>query len=400
MANNQHLAILKRGRATWNHWREENPDVLPDFRDACLMHMDLKGFNLQKADFSTEAEPQSMMVVKGHSGAKLFKDYRPGADLRGANLSEANLCKANLIGSDLRGANLSRTKLNNANLSRADLRMANLRGADLRGATLREADLFEVNLSSDLSFGLSRGVGTMKRNLTNLSGSDLRGANLRNSIIVEANFESANLTGCSVYGISAWGLNLKDAEQKDLIITRPDEPTVTVDNIEVAQFIYLLLNNDKIRHVIDTITSKVVLILGRFLPERKAVLDAIREELRNRNYVPVLFDFERPPSQDFTETITLLARMARFIIADLTEPSSVPQELQAIVPDVAVPVQPLLEGDRTYSMFKDYRKYPWMLKLHRYDGLEGLMASLQEKVIAPAEAKAKELVKMKSEATR
>ena len=45
-----------------------------------------------------------------------------------------------------------------------------------------------------------------------------------------------------------------------------------MDDLEIAQFIYLLLNNQKIRHVIDTITSKIVLILGRFTPERKAVL--------------------------------------------------------------------------------------------------------------------------------
>jgi len=39
------------------------------------------------------------------------------------------------------------------------------------------------------------------------------------------------------------------------------EPRITIDNIEVAQFIYLLLHNEKIRDVIDTITSKAVLIL-------------------------------------------------------------------------------------------------------------------------------------------
>ena len=79
-----------------------------------------------------------------------------------------------------------------------------------------------------------------------------------------------------------------------MVITREDEPEITVDNIEVAQFIYLLLHNAKIRDVIDTITSKAVLILGRFTEERKAVLDALREELRKRDYLPILFDFEKP----------------------------------------------------------------------------------------------------------
>jgi hypothetical protein len=96
---------------------------------------------------------------------------------------------------------------------------------------------------------------------------------------------------------------------------------ITVDNVEVAQFIYLLLHNEKIREVIDTIAKKAVLILGRFAGERKAVLDAIREKLRRQNYLPILFDFEKPASRDLTETISTLAHMARFIIADLTEPS-------------------------------------------------------------------------------
>ena len=74
-----------------------------------------------------------------------------------------------------------------------------------------------------------------------------------------------------------------------MVITRENEPEITVDNIEVAQFVYILLNNPKIRDVIDTIGRKAVLILGRFTPERKAVLDALREELRKRGYVPILF---------------------------------------------------------------------------------------------------------------
>jgi len=88
---------------------------------------------------------------------------------------------------------------------------------------------------------------------------------------------------------------------------------------------------------------------------------------------------------------TLLARMARFIVADLTDPSSTPKE-EAIVPGLAVPVQPLLEGaSRPYSMFKDYWKYDWVLPVYRYEGLEPLLATLAENVIAPAEGKVKAL---------
>jgi hypothetical protein len=178
------------------------------------------------------------------------------------------------------------------------------------------------------------------------------------------------------------------AKQQNLVITSGDEPEITVDNVEVAQFIYLLLHNQKIRDVIDTITSKAVLILGRFTDERKAVLNALRGELRKHDYLPILFDFAVPATRDITETVSLLARMARFIIADLTDPSSIPKELEAIVPTLAVPVQPLLKGpSRPYAMFKDYWKYDWVLSIHWYEGIEPLLATLAEKVIAPAEGK-------------
>jgi hypothetical protein len=61
------------------------------------------------------------------------------------------------------------------------------------------------------------------------------------------------------------------------------------------------------------------------------VLDGIREELRRRDWVPILFDFDKPTQRDFTETILTLAGLARFVIADITNPKSSPLELQATV---------------------------------------------------------------------
>ncbi len=155
----------------------------------------------------------------------------------------------------------------------------------------------------------------------------------------------------------------------------------------------MLLNNKKIRDVIDTITSKVVLILGRFTSERKAILDAVRDELRERNYSPALFDFEKPANRDITETVSTLAHLSRFVIADLTDAKSIPQELDRIVPNLpSVPVQPLiLNSQKEYGMFEHFTRFPWVLPVYRYTDELSLLQSLKEKVIAPAEQKAREL---------
>jgi hypothetical protein len=153
------------------------------------------------------------------------------------------------------------------------------------------------------------------------------------------------------------------------------------------------LHNQKIRDVIDTITSKAVLILGRFTDERKAVLDALRKKLRKRDYLPILFDFEKSRSRNRDETITLLARMARFVIADISDAKSVLQELRTIVPDLpSLPVQPIiLAKQKEPGMFDFYRNFRSFLKVHRYADQKQLLAELNDKVIRPAERKVREL---------
>jgi hypothetical protein len=59
-------------------------------------------------------------------------------------------------------------------------------------------------------------------------------------------------------------LNLKGAKQWNLNVSDVNEPAVMVDDLEVAQFIYLLLNHKKLRNVLNAITERGVLILGRF----------------------------------------------------------------------------------------------------------------------------------------
>jgi uncharacterized protein YjbI with pentapeptide repeats len=354
MANQEHLDILKQGVKAWNEWREEQHFGF--IADLTRIPDELQRANLSGVNFINTNLDWTNLWQSDLSKANLSYAGFIRTNLQEANMNESNLSRATMAGAFLEEATLKHAILRETNLTKADLSEADLSGADLSGT-----DLFEANLSG-----------------TQLPGANLERANLAKALLDRTNLTGANLTYCSVYGVSTWNVQLTDATQRNLVITLPNEPVLTVDDLEVAQFIYLLLNNQKIRNVIDTITSKVVLILGRFTPERKVVLDALRDELQRQNYTPVLFDFEKPASRDLTETVNTLVHLARFIIVDLTDPSSAPHEVATVIPHTVVPVQPLLLQEplmvdgkvverHEYAMFEDLRRrHHWVLPTFRY----------------------------------
>jgi uncharacterized protein YjbI with pentapeptide repeats len=429
MYNPEHLAKLKEGVGSWNQWREEHPEIRPDLSAADIGQIDLQKANLKQTDlsladlgkanlesanllsatlFQTNLRQANLMLATLFNadlsmammgGAKLvaadlhysilYQTELLEANLYGADLSEANLEEARADGANFRQATLRRARLKGANLHRADLRKADFREAILTDASLADANLFR----SDLTKADLRGANLSKAYFAEakLCEADFSRANLEHAQLIKSDMARTTLTGCRVYGISTWDISLDGATQSNLIITPFSQPVIQVDNLEVAQFIYLLLNNQKIREVIDTITSKVVLILGRFTDERKPLLEAIRDELRKLDYLPVLFDFEKPSSRDITETVSTLAHMARFVIADITDAKSIPQELERIVPNLpSVPIQPLLlASQQEYGMFEHLRRYPWVLETIFYEDQRTLLEELKEKVICPAESKAR-----------
>jgi uncharacterized protein YjbI with pentapeptide repeats len=474
MANDEHVALLKKGVEAWNAWHEENraavrggpppanlgPEAMeiwdgfqrgappanlspeavekiwsafadyaknhenaPDLSEANLSGMALSGADLRKANLSGA----------NLRGADLRKANLSGANLSGANLSGAALNVAELSAADLREADLShatliRANLSGANLLRADLRRADLSGAHLGGADLRAADLGGANLSraglngaflweANLSEADLSRASLRKADLSgaNLGGANLRAADLQQVVLVESDLTGADLTGCRIYGVSAWGLKLEGTKQQNLVITQKssyvnmayenvtDEPEITVDNIEIAQFIYLLLHNEKIRDVIDTIGKKGVLLLGRFTEGRMAVLERLRDKLRDLGFVPMVFNFDKPETKDFTETVRLLASLSKFVIVDITNPRSAPLELQATVPDYMVPfVSILQQGEEPFSMFVDLQnKYDWVLQpVVGYPSVDRLIEVLEDKVVRPAEAKFNELLARRTKLLR
>jgi uncharacterized protein YjbI with pentapeptide repeats len=340
MAHNQ-LKLIREGVEVWNNWRKNNAE-----------NINLVGADLSQIDLS-------------------------GADLKGANLSKSIFYKTNLVNASLDSANLFETNLTKANLTGATLKWVRLTGSDLSKANLSNTDLYQANLFGSDFFR------------TDLTYANLTEANLQRASFVETNIEHAILNRCKIYGLSAWNMKGKPKEQSSLVISPDEEAGITVDDFEVAQFIYLLLDNKNVRNVIDTITTKVVLILGRFTEERKVILDTLHDELRKRNYLPMLFDFSKPSNRDITETVSILAHLAKFVIADITDAKSIPQELHVIVPALpSVPVQPLLlYSQREYGMFEHFRRFPWVLPIYLYQNIDDVVSALSLKILPALERK-------------
>ena len=153
----------------------------------------------------------------------------------------------------------------------------------------------------------------------------------------------------------------------------------------------------ELRNVLTTLGERTVLILGRFT-ERKALLEGIADKVRSLGYLPIVFDFDRPTDRDLTETVKVLAGLSLFVVADITNPRSVPLELQATVPDYMVPFVTLVErGQPVFGMFADLpRKYDWALPLLEYNSAESLLAAFENKVVAPALEKLEEVRRRKA----
>lgn len=130
MANPDDLEKLCQGPKFWNAWREENPDIIPDLRDASL--------SLSQRQLGPSNGGPIDLADVDLEGAELRHTTLTGADLERANLTAADLVYARLDGANLIGADLTDAILDYADLTGAKLDRAILTGASLanvRGLT-------------------------------------------------------------------------------------------------------------------------------------------------------------------------------------------------------------------------------------------------------------------------
>jgi hypothetical protein len=277
--------ILMHGAAVWNVWRSQNPAPL------------------------TFSSPH-WYDCPGRGGIQLKGKNR--MDFSGINLSRASLYRAFAEGLNLRNAEFEGSHVEEGDFSRADFR----------------GQPFAVPRSTRQS---SRVQTSTARHLST--------GNLNRVILVGALFRVKEITETAVYGIAAWDLVTSDEmKQSKLLIEKTYEfysdliqqgkIQMTVDDIELAQFVYYLNDRKKMRDTLNILNDKGVLLLGRFKDGGLERLYSICEWLQRKGYMAMIFDFARPDNLSLSETVVTMASRSKLILVDLPG-ASVPAELQA-----------------------------------------------------------------------
>ena len=133
----------------------------------------------------------------------------------------------------------------------------------------------------------------------------------------------------------------ENTSQSRLVVQNYNAPAFIVPGLALAQFVYMLSRKETgLRDVLQVMINNGVLLLGRFTPERKQVLDALARHLASQGLVPLMFDFQPLPDRNLVETVVVLAGLSRFIIADLTDAKAVGFELTKITDALKIPTLP------------------------------------------------------------
>lgn len=184
--NNKHVDKLSEGVDSWNRWRKENPEIMPELSLAEFNLKNLSGINLNHADLSRANLSRANLINATFLNAKLNRADFLNAKLSRADFFGANLSNANLSGTDLRGAKLSHTELISANLTRAILIDTDFNQAKLGVTTFANVDLSHArNLKTVRCQGPSTiGLDTLYQSLGKIPDEFLRGCGVPEEFVV------------------------------------------------------------------------------------------------------------------------------------------------------------------------------------------------------------------------
>jgi uncharacterized protein YjbI with pentapeptide repeats len=243
MANKHHLSlILRQDQEAWNRWREQHPDICPDFSNAILTGFDLTGFNLSgailiEAGLARADLRRANLTGANLASARLTRTNLAGADFTSADLTDADLANAILDWTNLTDTNLASADLTYANIGRAALIRANLASADLTGAKLFYSDLTEADLRGATLIGADL-IGA------DLTSAALTDADLREATATDAVLDHAQLTGAKLWEVRRGGWSIRGIVCRRVFW---DREGIEPSDFEEGEFEHLYTEKPRIR---------------------------------------------------------------------------------------------------------------------------------------------------------
>jgi hypothetical protein len=149
MANDEQLAIIKSGVASWNEYRANKHHRELDLRNAKLSGRDLQNANFLYVDLRGADFSNCILTDADFESAKL-----DNASFRDANLQHATFENAELDGADFSNAGAVDTTFGFANIAKVEFSHASLAGASFEHMTLQNVNMHAV----DFEYATMRGV--------------------------------------------------------------------------------------------------------------------------------------------------------------------------------------------------------------------------------------------------
>ena len=348
--NQQHLDILKSGVKVWNSWREAHPEIVPDLSGATLTGLTAQGINFNSTNLSRALLYEARLEKSMFIGANLNK-----AICAGSNFNESFFSRTRLTGTSFNSASLRSTNFMRSVFQRVDLSHAKLTTADFRLAKLDQVNLEFAKLD-------------------------------------RVNFSGTRMVNCLVNGVMATDLETQGIQLQKLIISNHDDPTVTVESLEVVQTIFARLYSLTV-DCNSGASPNLVLVFGDFQKERRKILRSIYWELKRRGLSPVLVYLDKPAGRSFFALLHQLALMARFIIGDVSQPDLLPVDFINFIAQFRLPVQLMVQAanDEEGWLTPNLQNCHWFLSPFCYQTVEEGTIGIGEKIINPLEVKFQEL---------
>jgi uncharacterized protein YjbI with pentapeptide repeats len=348
-------AVSERDLYAWNAWRRRHRKERLDLRRIVIRGKYLGGLDLSNCVLD---------------GAELERTDLRSADLRGSSFRRTDLSLSNLGGAQCDGASFHDT-----NLFAVYAGGCSFTGSTFRGAHLAEANLLQANFT-DATF-VNTDFERARLDRAVLKGTTIRACNLGHASFVDTRLEDTLIADCAAPYVNAKRIRIgADVEQRELFLGHTIRAVgaglysrrITASDLRMASFLGELEMPNCLTHLINAGNDYLVLILGRFSNEGRGVLQALERNVWSCGRIPLVFDFAGPTQRKLVDAVRFFACLSQFIIVDLSNPRSVPFELQAVVPQLAIPLVPVIRrGSEPFAMFSDLtRTYPWVLPVLSY----------------------------------